>query len=131
MAAYEIACGLVELGDTRPAYPAVHDARADEIGPSATISASRVDDADALVDVLPIAASDTYVIAEVQAIERRAQVDPSGALAISRPLPDAGPPGRQAAFAVETIYVERAAAFHFGATSSALPSRPEPTWSSL
>ena len=87
MPAQEITAGPVQLGDAPPADPAVHDARTDEIGPRSTVLACDADDADALVDVLPIAAADAYAVGEMQLIEFGAQVDPSDSLAIARPLP--------------------------------------------
>src|ERR1700730_7149684 len=56
----------VQLGDAPPAGDAVHHTRTDEIGPRATKAARHADDADGLVNVLPLAARNAHAISEMQ-----------------------------------------------------------------
>jgi hypothetical protein len=51
----------------------------------------------------------------MQAIELSAYADPGRSLAIAGPLPVAGPPPPQAAFAMQAVDVERTALFDLGA----------------
>ena len=64
MPAHEIAPRPVQLGDPPAAGSPVHHAGTDEIGTSSAEAAGRADDADRLVDVLPLAAADAHAIGE-------------------------------------------------------------------
>src|SRR3984893_7889582 len=68
MPAQEIAPWPVQLGDAPPTGDAVHHTWTDEIGPRATKAARHADDADGLLNVLPLAARNARAIGEMQPV---------------------------------------------------------------
>ena len=116
MPAQEIAPRPVQLGDAPAAGDPVHHAGTDEIWPRAAEAAGHADDADGLVDVLPLAAADAHAIGEMQPIVLGAQIDRGDLFAVARPLPAAHPAGAQAALAMQPVHVDRTAGFHLVAT---------------
>jgi hypothetical protein len=80
----------VELADATSARTAVHYARTNEKRSRATVSAGDANNADAFLNVLPIAAAEPNAVSEMQAIEFGAQ-------------------------AVEAVHVERSTAFRLAA----------------
>src|SRR5271166_3416399 len=125
MPAQKIAPRPVQLGDAPAAGGPVHDAGADEIGPSSAEAAGHADDADGLVDVLPLAAADAHAIGEMQPVMLGAQFDRGDRFAVAHPLQAAHPAGAQAALAMQPVYVDRTAGFHLVATCAGRPSRSE------
>jgi hypothetical protein len=77
--------GSVQLGDAPAAGGPVHDAGADEIWPSSAEAAGHADDADRLVDVLPLAA-DAHPIGEMQPIVFGTHIGRGDLVAVARPL---------------------------------------------
>ena len=73
MAAKEISAWSVQLGDAPPAGEAVHDARADEVGPRSAESARHANNADGLHHVLPFAAANPHAIGEIESVGLGAQ----------------------------------------------------------
>jgi hypothetical protein len=86
MPAQEISPRPVQLGDAPAAGGPVHDAGADEIRPSSAEAAGRADDADRLVDVLPLASADAHAIGEMQTIILGTHIRRGDLVAVARPL---------------------------------------------
>ena len=87
MPAREIAPRPVQPGEAPAAGGAVHDAGAEEIGPLPAEAAGHADNADDLVDVLPLAAADAHAVGEMQPIIPGAHIGRGDPVAVARPLP--------------------------------------------
>ena len=106
MPAHEISPRPVQFGDAPAASGPVHHAGADEIGPNSAEAAGHADDADGLVDVLPLAAADAHAIGEMQPIMFGTHIGRGDLVAVARPSPGTHPAGAQAALAMQSVRVD-------------------------
>src|SRR4051794_20510312 len=103
--AQEIAPAPIQLGHAPVARNPVYHARAHEVGTTTPEPARLANDADGLLDVLPVPASAAEAIRDVQQVNLSPETDRGDPFAILRTLPAPGPARLQTAGPLQAVHV--------------------------